>query len=239
MISERTFAIRYTSFWHQALPMGEEVVEAINQNLKQEFSLHRPQPDREARHDLIGEISLLWFAAHVVEGRLAKHRPGAVDLARIASEACAFVGRLRGVPVPELPPPSPTELREAVALTEALIKFVLTQSEREIIVPRPSFAGCGLLSACQGDLLIGQTLYEVKAVDRGFHQPDVRQLVIYCALNFAAPRYDIRRVGLINPRQGTFFRSDLEWLVQNLSGQESSELFYEILDFLSTESVSA
>jgi hypothetical protein len=239
MISERTFAIRYTSFWHQALPMGEEVVEAINRNLKQDFSRCRPQPDREARHDLISEISLRWFAAHVVEGRLSKHRLGAVELTRIAAEAHTFVGRLRGVPVPELPPPSPTELSESVALTDALIEFILAQGGREIIVPRPSFAGCGLLSACEGDLLIGQTLYEVKAVGRGFHQPDVRQLVIYCALNFAAPRYDIRQVGLINPRQGTFFCSDLEWLVQNLSGQESSELFYDILDFLSTESVSA
>jgi hypothetical protein len=239
MISERTFADRYTSFWHQALPMGEEVVSAINKDLKQEFSPRRLSSDRDVRHDLISEISLRWFAARVVDGRLSEGRPEASELERLAAEACAFVGRLQGSPVPELPPPSPAEVLEAEALTEALVRFVHAYGGQDVIVPRPSFAGCGLVSACQGDLLIGQTLYEIKAVARGFHQPDVRQLVIYCVLNFAAPRYDIRRVGLINPRLGTFFRSDLEWLVQNLSGQESADLFYDVLDFLSTEGVSA
>jgi hypothetical protein len=239
MISERTFAVRYTSFWRQAFTVGEEVVRTINRDLTQDFSAPRPQPDREVRYDLISEISLRWFSARVVEGRLSRRRPSESELERLAAEACAFVGRLRGSPAPELPPPSPTEVKEANALAKVLTAFVKLQASHEVIVPRPPFAGCGLLAACQGDLLIGQTLYEVKAVDGGFAQPDIRQLLIYCALNFAAPRYDIRRVGLINPREGTFFCSDLEVLVQNLSGRGSSELFYEIMDFLSTERVSA
>jgi hypothetical protein len=239
MISERTFAERYTSFWRQAFTLGEEVVRAINKDLKLEFSRPRPQPQREVRHDLISEISLRWLGARVAAGRLAERSPSAGELERLAAEASAFVGRLRGSPVPALPPPSPTEVDEAEALTAVLIKFTSTRAGRQAIVARPPFAGCGLLAACRGDLLIGHTLYEVKAVDGGFVQPDLRQLLTYCALNFAAPRYDIREVGLLNPRQGTFFCSDLEWLVQNLSGRESSELFHEIIDFLSTERVSA
>lgn len=238
MISEQTFAKRYTSFWHQASPMGKEVVSLIN-SLKQTFLEPRPQPDVEVRHDLISEISLRWFAACVVEGRLSKNRPSASALEQLTAEACAFVGRLRGSPVPELPPPSPAEMKEAEALAAAFSEFASTAARHEVIVPRPPFAGCGLLSACRGDLLIGQTLYEVKAVEEGFEQPDLRQLLTYCALNFAAPRYDIRGAGLLNPRLGTFFRSDLEWLVQNLSGREPAELFYEIIDFLATERISA
>jgi hypothetical protein len=238
MISERTFAERYTSFWHQAFPLGKDVVGLVN-SLKQTFSKHRPEPGIEVRHDLISEISLRWFAACVVEGRLSKDRPSESELERLTMEACAFVGRLRGSPVPELPPPSPAEMKEAEALAEVLSEFVRTEAPHEIIVPRPPFAGCGLLSACRGDLLIGQTLYEIKAVDEGFTQPDLRQLLTYCALNFAAPRYAIRSAGLLNPRLGTFFRSDLEWLVQSLSGREPAELFYEIIDFLATERISA
>jgi hypothetical protein len=239
MISERTFAERYTSYWHQALPMGEEVVDVINGHLTRQFSAPRPPLVREARYDLISEISLRWLAARVVKGRLAKRRPGQSELERLAAEACAFVERLRGSPAPELPPPSPTELSEAEHLSEVLIAFVHAQDDRGLIVPRPPFPGCGLLAACRGDLLIGRTLYEVKAVERGFRQPDVRQLITYCALNFAGPRYPIRYVGLVNPRHGTFFRSNMEWIAQNLSGQGSADLLYEILDFLSTERVSA
>jgi len=241
MISERTFAEKYTSFWHRALPMGAKGVAAINNDLTHKFSQGRPLPEGEIRADLVSEISLRWLAARVVDGLLVKRRPSAAELARLAAEAGAFVALLKGSPTPELPPPSPAEIREAAALSEILIDLVQAQGDgRELIVPRPPFDGCGQLSACRGDLLVGQTLYEVKAVsDEGFQQPDLRQLVIYCALNFAAPRYDIRQIGLVNPRQGTLFRSDLEWIVQNLSGQEPVDLFYEILDFLSTERVSA
>ncbi len=239
MISERTFAARYTSFWRQALPMAEEVTDVINKHEKKDFSPPRGLPDQDLRQDLIGELSLSWFTARVVDGRVSKNRPDQSEIDRRTEEASVFIGRLRGSPVPELPSPSEVELKEAEYLTDALTRFVRKQERGQLIVAAPEFAGCGLLEACSGDLLIGQTLFEVKAVDRGFHQPDLRQLVIYCALNFANPRHDVRRIGLINPRRGTYFRSDLEWIVQMLSGQGAAELFYEILDFVSTERVSA
>lgn len=239
MISERTFAERYTSFWHQALPLGEEVVSTVNNHLTKEFPRHHWfLPDREARQDLISEISLRWFSARIVEGRLSKHLPSPAELEQLAAEAWRLIGHLHGASSPELPLPSQTELQEAKSLTEILAEFTHYRHDEGLIVPCPSFAGCGLLPACRGDLLIGQTLYEIKSVDRGFHQPDLRQIVVYCALNFASPQYDIRRVGLLNPRRATYFDSDLEWLIQNLSGKGSAELFYEILDFLSTERVS-
>jgi hypothetical protein len=239
MISERTFAEGCTSFWHQCLPMGEEVIQAINNRLQQRFAEGRRwDPDREIREDLVSEIGLRWFSARVIRGRLSDREPAQEKLDRLAAEANAFVRRLRGSPVPELPPPSATELSEAAALARGLAGFVGDHAEKKKIVPRPSFDGCGLLSACTGDLLIGHTLYEVKDVKRGFHQPDLRQLVTYCALNSASPRYDIRRVGLVNPKRGTYFHSDLEWLIRNLSGQGSADLFSEILDFVATERVS-
>ena len=238
MISERTFAEGYTSFWHQCLPMGEAVVQAINHRLLKHFAAVRGDADREIRDDLVGDIGLRWFSARVARGRLAAREPARKELDRLAAEASAFVHRLRGSPVPELPPPSPTELREAAALADRLVEFVRHQGGSETLVPRPAFAGCGVLAACAGDLLIGRTLYEVKDVGRGFRQPDLRQLVVYCALNSAAPRYKIQRLGLVNPKRGTYFLSDLEWLVRNLSGQGSADLFAEILDFVATERIS-
>ncbi|HKV08075.1 MAG TPA: hypothetical protein VJ725_08065 [Thermoanaerobaculia bacterium] len=211
----------------------------MNNHLTREFPRrHWILPDRETRQDLISEISLRWFSARIVEGRLSKLTPSPVELEQLATEAWRFIGHLRGSPNPELPSPSRAEIQEAKSLTEILVEFSRFRNDPGLIVPRPSFAGCGLLSACHGDVLIGQTLYEIKSVDRGSHQPDLRQIVVYCALNFASPQYDIRRVGLLNPRRGTYFDSDLEWLIQNLSGKGSAELFYEILDFLSTERVS-
>jgi hypothetical protein len=238
LISERTFSDRYTSFWSQCLPIAEEVVSAINNRWRETFVTSRSEPSREVRGDLVSEIGLRWFGDSVRRGRLVGGEPSRARLDRLAAEASAFVGRLRGSPVPELPPPSPTELEEARALARTLALFVRERAGEGAIVPHPPFAGCGLLATCRGDLLVGQTLYEVKDVARGFRQPDLRQLVVYCALNSAAPRHDIQRVGLVNPKRGTFFDCKLEWLARSLSGQGSAELFAEILDFVSTERVS-
>jgi hypothetical protein len=68
---------------------------------------------------------------------------------------------------------------------------------------------------------------------RVFRTVDLRQVLYYCALNHAARRYSISRVGLVNPRVGVFFVHPLDWLCREVSGVASTELFAEILDFAS------
>ena len=61
---------------------------------------------------------------------------------------------------------------------------------------------------------------------RVFRTVDLRQVLYYCALNHAARRYSISRVGV-------FFVHPLDWLCREVSGVASTELFAEILDFAS------
>ena len=219
--------------------MAEDVTHVINNVAQKQFAVSRSEPNREIREDLVSELGIRWFSARVRNGRISERLPSKTALGRHTAEAMAFVARLRGSPTPELPGPSPTEIGEAEALVGTLQDFVHGWEDGEKIVPRPAFSGCGFLAACRGDLLLGHTLYEMKRVERGFRQPDLRQLVIYCALNAAAAQHDIRRVGLINPQRGTFFRADLEWLVRNLAGRGSAELFPDILDFVTAARVSS
>ncbi len=55
----------------------------------------------------------------------------------------------------------------------------------------PRFEGCGWLDECEADFLTSNVLVEVKAGDRAFRSIDLRQVLIYCALNFASKKYDI------------------------------------------------
>lgn len=168
---------------------------------------------------------------------MSKRPPGRAELKRIGEESAKFVARLRREPSPTFP--DAIEMEEAQADAGALLSFVKSYEPGRTIVPQPRFCGCGILSACSGDLLAGTTLYEVKAAKEGFRQPNLRQLLVYCALNFAAPLHEIRRVGLINPRRGTFFRSDLDTFVTKLCGQTPASLFHDIVDFVCTERASA
>jgi hypothetical protein len=109
--------------------------------------------------------------------------------------------------------------------------------EKQIIF-EPTFKGCGFLEASVGDLIVGDALFEVKAGDRLFRSTDLRQLITYCAMNFANKSYQIYRAGCVNPRRGTYFVLDLETLALQLSGKSATELFNDIIYYLSSSGIS-
>jgi hypothetical protein len=89
------------------------------------------------------------------------------------------------------------------------------------------------MNDAQGDVLCGNTLYEVKAGERHFRLADIRQMLCYCALDFSAKSYGIREVALVNPRSGNILREDLDVLCQKLSGASSADVLGEIVNYIS------
>src|SRR6266404_7727905 len=96
--------------------------------------------------------------------------------------------------------------------------------DREIVrrnpamIVSPLFPGCGFVDESEGDLLVGNTLYEIKSADRNFRLVDFRQILVYLALNTSARTYDIHNVGLINPRTGVYFEIKVDEFARSLSG---------------------
>lgn len=62
---------------------------------------------------------------------------------------------------------------------------------------------------------------------------DLRQVLIYCALNFAAKGYDISSVCLVNPRAGTYVEEDVEFLCRAASGASAVEVLAAIVEYCS------
>jgi hypothetical protein len=135
--------------------------------------------------------------------------------------------------------PSGVEISTVGAIQESLLKFVRQRSSQALKVTfEPNFAGCGFLNPCVGDVLIGQELYEVKAGNRQFRSTDLRQLMTYCALNYAAGTHAITKAGCINPRRGTYFVLDLDAIAHEMAGKSSSELFSDIIYHVSSGGIS-
>ena len=244
MISEHVFIQRYTSFWQAALPMGNAVLRQINRALKKKstawrFCREQKEHGGPIRRDLASELGLRLLAAQARDGQIDKERPSAARIEEAKREALAFVQLQRGLDTPALPEPNALEIAEAGEITRRLTAFLARHEPTSPVTVLPTFPGCGILAACQGDLLAGETLYEMKASEEGFRVVDLRQLLVYGALNFASRGYAIRRFGLINPRLGVFFRANAEELVEVMAGRAAIDLFSDILDFLSTERASA
>lgn len=234
MISEVTFARQYTSFWQQALPMSTPLVRTLNRR-PEVFDKHELLAGR-VRWDVLGDLCVRLLGHRISKGRLRRKELSGKEIAELAKEAVAFVRRQRGGA--KSPGPFLAEIETARKLAGRLARFLEEFEPRRYIIPHPQFDGCGVIDACRGDLLVGETLYEVKLNEKGFRVTDLRQLVIYSALNYARPRHKLKRIAVVNPRLGIFFRSDLRGMLELMAGTDAFDLLSEILDFVSTERVS-
>jgi hypothetical protein len=137
-------------------------------------------------------------------------------------------------------PPLQEAISEATTLATNLAVFFSHANRRtryrfreQSIIAAPVFSGCGWIEECAGDLLGSKVLFEVKAGDRNFRSIDLRQVLTYCALNFASKQYDIRHVCLVNPRLAVFLGESLERLCQEVAGRTSAEVLGDIVQYVS------
>jgi hypothetical protein len=106
------------------------------------------------------------------------------------------------------------------------------------LLTEPIFPGCGIVDTCKGDLIVSDTLFEVKAGDRKFRSVDIRQLITYATLNQIAKRFRIDRIGLFNPRIGISVTIPVDDLCFEISGKRSDELFSQIASVISSGEIS-
>ena len=103
---------------------------------------------------------------------------------------------------------------------------------------RPIFTGCGYVNASEGDVIFGETIYEIKTVDRQFRGSDIRQTITYAALNFAMGNFDIGYVGLFNPRRGQFCEFELDYVCGEISGVPTQALLATVIQAISSGEIS-
>ena len=239
MISEKEFVAGFSGFWVEAAPfLTPQLVAHINlsgQVLPQgRRAVVKPLVSRSnaEAHDLIAEIAYGLFAAAV------KARTDVLSVANdkemLAAINASVVTRILGLrgywQVKRQDLSSPTD--EAIELAVRLEEYFREYGSDASVLVQPSFKGCGILDSCYGDLLQGDHLYELKMVDRNLRGIDLRQVVVYCALDYSDQRFGIKSTSILNPRRGIVYSFAVEDLVAQISNKTPAELFHEILEFL-------
>ena len=232
MISETEFAQRYTSLWHQVLPMADSIVRRINVSYEQ-FAPTLTSKANPRRRAYVNELAFRIFAHSSRDGILRQPKPDVDALAELEQSTAFFISRLRSAD--EISQPDLAEREEALLISRRLFTYFAMHEATNPLSFAPKFAGCGILNTCVGDIVAEPTLYEVKAGARDFRLIDVRQVVTYCALNFASRRYLINRVVLLNPRRGISAMLDIHEDLSRASGSSASEVYADLLDFLSQD----
>jgi hypothetical protein len=115
-------------------------------------------------------------------------------------------------------------------LAENICEFIF-KTNGKFMEFRPQLKGYGLIPDLEADLVIDDTLYEIKTVTRNFKSIDLRQLFIYLALNHVSKGNNWKYGGLYNPRKGRSSKFNINHLVYNLSGgNPPSEAFETLLN---------
>jgi hypothetical protein len=188
------------------------------------------------RNALTAEYAFSLFAAGVDVAEL-KTKP---SLGQDSSAWAEAVRRLRRYATSGLDLESALTSDESEEVSEILRRLggCFPRARGQFLIARPLFSGCGFIDASEGDVIREKTIFEVKTVDRAFRSVDVRQLITYAALNYAAPRYVVESVGLFNPRRGIVCELDLESVSEEISGRPAGELLSTIVSSISSGDIS-
>ncbi len=238
MISEKQFASEFSGFWAETLPfLTPQAIAELNFNGatmgdgRREWMKPLAGSGDNSNNDVTAEIAFGLFAGSLkMRAPLAELSEDAAFIRGVEEGAKGRVLGLRRETVLRTHSPQPPTV-EAIELAVRLESYFGIYP-LESIVMQPRFKGCGILDSCYGDILAGKSLFELKMVDRNLRSADIRQVLVYCALNYRSSQFEIDSVTILNPRRGSEFSFDLEELAERISGKNAAELFHHITTFL-------
>lgn len=224
MISEQKFSSSYTSLWHEIIPLADTYWRRENLRIvRQVLPIDNIAPIR--LRGFLNELAFETFSRARLEGLLPR-REVILSVAEDRIESVAeYILRITGDKSSislHLDSPCRQEVFEMAR------NLMLSFPDNKSFHIRPSFSGCGVVSACEGDLIYEDCLYEIKAGDRNFRVSDIKQLLIYSSLAFTKGELNFSKIGLFNPRNGYYWERTLDRLCIELSGMRESDVLSSI-----------
>lgn len=221
MISEVNFAKNHSSFWTEYTPWSKDYVHSLNSGLVEHLYASLEEKDDPKYRSVNNVMAFTLFK------NIACMNNNDIDNAFVES-----VKILKNYPRTNLDTyqlADPINCRTIKAISDRLI---YRYKDKNTIF-YPQFNGCGILDNCQGDLFSNQTLIEIKAGDRNITVQDLRQLLIYSALNWLSGACNIYYIELFNPRTGHLWNASIQEFISSISDLSMEELFEQIGKYLS------
>jgi hypothetical protein len=234
VISEHQFATYYSSVWHAVTPLADGFWTVENLMVDRIAPPLTPKAPKGMRA-VINETAFRAFCTLHSKPKPIKRSDILAAIDEQLCDSIAYVGRFSSAPPFAAEDVDDECRKEAGSLVLRQLYFF---PGVEATTLRPRFSGCGLISACEGDLIEGSCLYEIKAGDRAFRVVDLRQLLTYSALAYAKSSLTFTEIGLFNPRTGVAWRRSLEEVSHALSGLRLSDTLSALVEQFSGASAS-
>lgn len=246
MISERTFAAFFSGFWTELLPMLTQsfvhmVNDGFNIPLTDKYGCpYDPVPKNPEIKDpsVIAEFAFYLARIAVKEKTSVEKIFSNRKFCKNAEQfALKIIAKYKGNKKPPRISLIEQELEEGFALAMNYQRFLKQRGQEQDIEFAPVIPGAGFLPLCKADLSIGNTLFEIKTVDRNLAGKDIRQIIIYLALQSATGERRWVSAGFFNPRRAIYHEFGVDDIVRRMSGRSTIEVFQDLIDFICTRDV--
>ena len=234
MISEQHFSSSFTSVWHKVTPLADTYWRRENLKVKRELSPIKNRAPTRLR-GFLNELAFETFIKAKIAGELPR-KETIIPIAQESTKSVAdYIFRITNKEDSITLDLDEDCQNEVFGLTQNLMQFF---PQTQNITFRPKFSGCGIVSACEGDLIYQDCLYEIKAGDRGFRASDIKQLLTYSSLAFLNKTSEFSKVGLFNPRTGYYWERTIDQLCIELSGMRESDTLPNITSHMTQLAIS-
>ena len=246
VISEKTVASVFNSFWEETLPLlTPSFVRVFNEAHCEELSnlpgrkfARIPIAPQVDMHDLVAEFAFCAAEASHSSGlSIADLAQNEAEVKHVYNNAVSFLSRYERDDDSILL--NDAEIDEGFKLAKQYDHFFeYLRVQLPEVEFRPTIKGAGFLGNCTADLSASNTLYEVKAISRNLSGRDIRQLLIYLGLRYASEEVQWQFAGFFNPRRALHYRFSVEHLIHRTSGGKSkAEVFDNLLRFLDARGI--
>lgn len=235
MITELAFIRSYNTFWRSLFPGAENYIRLINSSIELRFASHLGISDIAKRRALINGIGFSLFEMKINKSITFK----TIENFKIADKLLEKISLNEKKTLSDIMTEdvlADNINNEELEIIKSIAKrLIFEYSAKEALKIRPKLKGCGILFETNGDIIYDETLTEIKAGDRNFSVQDIRQLYVYLALNYESKEFDLQQIELCNPRTGMLWRENIEIVSENIGGCCSTEIYNEIINFLSND----
>ena len=234
MIGEKIFIKRYQIFWKTLFPMSKHFLDRVKFHCENNSTFLNFNT-LNLRWSFVSEIAFMIFV-DIVEKANDKEvykeyileSPKYKNIEKKVKDKFLLFDNVNRTPKSL----SEDELNDAIRMAMLMDNHF---NDKNSLITMPYFKGCGLIDECFGDVIMGDTLYEIKSVSGNFIMEHFKQVFVYFALNYISKNYSLKNIAIYNPRKDLCFKIPIQQFAVVIAGKSYVDLISDFERFITAE----